>query len=74
MASYVDLNGVRTWFDEHGAGEPLVEPVLTTADLSRVTSRTLVMLGDDDVVMLEHAIELYRALPNSEQSIDGAAQ
>ena len=24
MASYVDLNGVRTWFDEHGAGDPLV--------------------------------------------------
>ena len=21
---YVDLNGVRTWFDEQGSGEPLV--------------------------------------------------
>ena len=24
MASYVDLDGVRTWYDETGAGEPLV--------------------------------------------------
>lgn len=24
MAKYVDLNGVRTWFDERGTGEPLV--------------------------------------------------
>jgi pimeloyl-ACP methyl ester carboxylesterase len=24
MATYVDLEGVRTWYDETGAGEPLV--------------------------------------------------
>lgn len=24
MATYADLNGVRTWFDEKGVGEPLV--------------------------------------------------
>jgi hypothetical protein len=24
MARYVQLGGVRTWYDEHGAGEPLV--------------------------------------------------
>jgi pimeloyl-ACP methyl ester carboxylesterase len=47
----------------------LIEPALTTADLSQVTSRTLVMLGDDDEVMLEHATELYRALPNSELAV-----
>ena len=23
MAGYVDLGGVRTWYDEHGEGEPL---------------------------------------------------
>jgi pimeloyl-ACP methyl ester carboxylesterase len=22
--AYIDLNGVRTWYEEHGAGEPLV--------------------------------------------------
>ncbi|MFD2398126.1 alpha/beta fold hydrolase [Prauserella oleivorans] len=24
MAGYVDLDGVRTWYDERGSGEPLV--------------------------------------------------
>ena len=24
MAGHIDLNGVRTWYDEHGEGEPLV--------------------------------------------------
>jgi pimeloyl-ACP methyl ester carboxylesterase len=47
----------------------LTEPALTTADLSRITSRTLVMQGDDDEVALEHAVALYRALPNSELAV-----
>jgi len=24
LASYIDLDGVRTWYDDHGAGDPLV--------------------------------------------------
>ena len=24
MGTYVDLDGVRTWYDEHGRSEPLV--------------------------------------------------
>ena len=44
-------------------------PTLTVADLNRIGSRTLVMLGDDDEVRLEHAIELYRSLPDSELAI-----
>jgi pimeloyl-ACP methyl ester carboxylesterase len=47
----------------------LVEPALTSDDLARVTPRTLVMLGDDDEVALEHAIALYRALPTAELAI-----
>ncbi len=47
----------------------LVEPAFTVTDLSRITPRTLVMLGDDDEVALEHAVALYRALPNSELAI-----
>jgi pimeloyl-ACP methyl ester carboxylesterase len=47
----------------------LNEPALTAADLSRITSRTLVMVGDDDEVRLEHAVELYRGLPNSELAV-----
>jgi pimeloyl-ACP methyl ester carboxylesterase len=45
------------------------EPTLTPADLSAVTSRTLVMLGDDDEVTLEHATAMYRALPDAELAV-----
>jgi pimeloyl-ACP methyl ester carboxylesterase len=44
-------------------------PTLTLADLNRIASRTLVMFGDDDEVRLEHAIELYRSLPDGELAI-----
>jgi hypothetical protein len=36
---------------------------LTAEDLGANPCRTLVMLGDDDEVRLEHGIALYRALP-----------
>jgi pimeloyl-ACP methyl ester carboxylesterase len=45
------------------------EPGLTAADLAGVTSRTLVMAGDDDEVTLEHAAALYRGLPDAELAI-----
>ncbi len=44
-------------------------PTLAAVDLNRISSRTLVMIGDDDEVRLEHAIELYRSLPESELAI-----
>ncbi|MEO7003019.1 MAG: alpha/beta hydrolase [Ktedonobacterales bacterium] len=42
---------------------------LTTDDREGIRCRTLVMLGDDDQVTLEHAIDLYRALPDGELAI-----
>lgn len=45
------------------------EPTLTEAELSGVTSRTLVMLGDDDEVTLEHATAMYRGLPDAELAV-----
>jgi pimeloyl-ACP methyl ester carboxylesterase len=45
------------------------EPTLTSADLSRVTSRTLIMLGDDDEVTLEHTISMYRSLSDAELAV-----
>jgi pimeloyl-ACP methyl ester carboxylesterase len=45
------------------------EPALTERDLEAVRSRTLVMLGDDDEVTLEHAVALYRALPDAELAV-----
>ena len=45
------------------------EPTLAASDLSGVTSRTLVMIGDDDEVTLEHAIAMYRGLPDAELAV-----
>jgi pimeloyl-ACP methyl ester carboxylesterase len=45
------------------------EPSLTPEDLRRITTRTLVMVADDDEVKLEHAIEMYRAIPDCELAI-----
>jgi pimeloyl-ACP methyl ester carboxylesterase len=39
------------------------EPTLTTDDLSRLEQPTLVLVGDDDVVRLDHTVALYDALP-----------
>jgi pimeloyl-ACP methyl ester carboxylesterase len=47
----------------------VVEPTLTSDDLGNISCRTLVMIGDDDEVRLEHAIDLYRALPDAELAI-----
>lgn len=41
-------------------------PTLTTEDLGSIGCRTLVIVGDDDEVPLEHAITFYRALPRGE--------
>jgi pimeloyl-ACP methyl ester carboxylesterase len=47
----------------------LKEPTLTAADLSGVTSRTLVMVGDDDIITLEHTLALYRGIAHSELAV-----
>ncbi len=39
------------------------EPTLTTDDLARLAHPTLVLVGDDDFVRLDHAVALYEALP-----------
>ena len=45
------------------------EPGLDPAQLAMVGPRTLVMGADDDLVTLEHAIELYRGLPDAQLAI-----
>ncbi|HEY1455253.1 MAG TPA: alpha/beta hydrolase [Candidatus Dormibacteraeota bacterium] len=47
----------------------LIEPTLTAADLGAIRCRTLLAFADDDQVTLEHAIALYRALPEAELAI-----
>jgi pimeloyl-ACP methyl ester carboxylesterase len=45
------------------------EPTFSVTDLIDVTSRTLVMIGDDDEVALEHAIAMYRGLRDAELAV-----
>ncbi len=47
----------------------LTGPALTAEDLAGIGCRTLVMLGDDDEVRMEHAIALYRGLPQAELAV-----
>jgi pimeloyl-ACP methyl ester carboxylesterase len=46
-----------------------LEPTLSSGDLKGVGCRTLVMIGDDDEVRLEHAIALYRGLADGELAV-----
>jgi pimeloyl-ACP methyl ester carboxylesterase len=45
------------------------EPAVTPGELSTIPCRTLVMIGDDDEVRLEHAAEMYRSLPDGELAV-----
>lgn len=44
-------------------------PTLSELDLTGIASRTLVMVGDDDEVTLEHAVAMYRGIPDSELAV-----
>ena len=45
------------------------EPRLDVAELARVQARTLVVAADDDVVRLEHTLEIYRMIPDAELAV-----
>jgi pimeloyl-ACP methyl ester carboxylesterase len=44
-------------------------PTVEASELGRISSRTLVMVADDDEVKLEHAVELYRGLADAELAV-----
>ncbi|MFJ8762970.1 alpha/beta fold hydrolase [Streptomyces cyaneofuscatus] len=44
-------------------------PTLTPDDLARISAPSLVMVGDDDMMTLEHTTALYRAIPNAELAV-----
>lgn len=44
-------------------------PRIDASQLATLTIPTLVVLGDDDEVRLEHAVDVYRALPNGELAV-----
>ncbi|WP_329255647.1 alpha/beta hydrolase [Streptomyces canus] len=45
------------------------QPTISTDDLAHISAPTLVLVGDDDLVTLEHTIALYRAIPDSELAV-----
>ena len=45
--------------------EPHIDPV----ELQRISAPTLIVVGDDDMVTLEHTVDLFRALPNAELAV-----
>lgn len=45
------------------------QPVLTEDDLGRIGCRTLIMVADDDQVRPEHAIAMYRSMPDAELAV-----
>lgn len=45
------------------------EPTIRTENMARISVPTLVLVGDDDLITLEHTIALYRAIPGSELAV-----
>lgn len=45
------------------------EPTMTVDELREITAPTLVMVGDDDMVSLQHTIQLFEALPNAQLAV-----
>ncbi|MBI4935902.1 MAG: alpha/beta hydrolase [Actinobacteria bacterium] len=45
------------------------EPTWTTDDIATVQAATLVLVGDDDLIALEHTCTLYQALPQGQLAV-----
>jgi pimeloyl-ACP methyl ester carboxylesterase len=45
------------------------QPDITKEQLATITAPTLVVSGDDDMIALEHTLDIYRAIPGSELAI-----
>lgn len=47
----------------------LSDPTLTSHELSAVETPALVLCGDDDIISLEHTLEMMRSIPDAELAI-----
>lgn len=47
----------------------MTQPHIPLENLSRIDAPTLVLVGDDDIVSLEHTFALFRAIPNSQLAV-----
>ena len=43
-----------------------VEPDYTLEQMASITAPTLVIVGDKDIITLEHSVEMFRAIPDSQ--------
>jgi pimeloyl-ACP methyl ester carboxylesterase len=55
----------KKYFEMVGSAQPDIKP----DELAGISTPTLVVSGDDDMVTLEHTMDIYRAIPNSELAI-----
>jgi pimeloyl-ACP methyl ester carboxylesterase len=46
-----------------------LEPHIPVDEIARISAPTLVMVGDDDMVSLEHTVALFRAIPSAELAV-----
>ena len=42
------------------------EPSFTSKQLGRITAPTLIIIGDRDIVTPEHAVEMFRTIPDAQ--------
>jgi pimeloyl-ACP methyl ester carboxylesterase len=45
------------------------EPHIAVSELAKVTARSLVVFADDDLMTLDHAVEMFDALPDAEFAV-----
>jgi pimeloyl-ACP methyl ester carboxylesterase len=65
-------DGPEHWpvfFEKFFAMVGSAEPEITPEQLAGITAPTLVVSGDDDMITLEHTVEIYRAIPGSELAV-----
>lgn len=45
------------------------EPHIPDADLAGIAAPTMILVGDDDLITLEHTVHLYRTIPGAELAV-----
>jgi pimeloyl-ACP methyl ester carboxylesterase len=61
-------DGAEHWPIFLGRLKPMwaVEPSFTAEQLQSIEARSLIIIGDDDIVTPEHAVEMFRTIPDAQ--------
>ena len=46
-----------------------VQPTISVEQLAGIKAPTLVVVGDDDIITLDHTVSLFRAIPNAQLAV-----